>query len=323
MNTQTPKRPNTRTLGTRGSRLARWQARRVQEALEARGAAVRLETITTRGDRVQDVPLSQLGDEGVFTKEIDRALLDGRIDLAVHSLKDLPSRLPEGIRLAAVSERASPFDAFVAHPSFDGRMRDLPEAAVVATSSLRRTAQLKAWRPDLNIVPVRGNVDTRLEKLAAADWHGMVLAVAGLARMGWADRIREEIAPEVMVPAAGQGALAVTCRAGDEETAHLLREAVHDEPTAVAARGERAFMQRLGAGCQVPVGVWGRLDEAGRLVLGGCIAALDGVPLLREQRVCSPAEAETAGTALAEALLQRGGREILEAIRQGRRAVEP
>lgn len=300
-------------LGTRGSQLALWQAHRIEGLLEAAGHEVRLKEITTRGDQVQDVPLSEIGDESVFTKEIDRALLAGDIDLAVHSLKDLPSRLPEGLVLAAVSERAAPFDAFVAHPSFTGQLADLPEGAVLATSSLRRRAQLKAWRSDLQIVPVRGNVDTRLEKLAASDWHGMVLAVAGLVRMGLEEKVREEIAPEIMIPAVGQGALAVVCRAEDEELQALLREMVHHEPSGVAAKAERAFMKRLGGGCQVPTGAWGRLPEEQRLVIDGCVASLDGSQLLREQLTCPPEEAEQTGRQLAERLLERGGRAILEA----------
>ena len=307
--------PDPLILGTRGSALALWQARHVQALLEAEGHAVKIEEIVTRGDRVQDVPISEVGDEGVFTKELDRALLDRRIHLAVHSLKDLPSHLPRGIQLAAVSTRASPFDAFVAHPSFGGALDNLPRGAVVATGSLRRRAQLKAWRPDLRIVPVRGNVDTRLEKLRASDWHGMVLAVAGLERMGLARHIREQIDPAVMVPAVGQGALAVTCAAGDEGAAALACTALHDDEAAVVARAERAFMQQIGGGCQVPTGAWGHFEE-GRLVLEGCVAALDGRRLLRAQKTCAPEDAEATGRALARQLLGEGGAEILRAIRE-------
>ena len=309
-----PSTPDPLVLGTRGSALALWQARRVQALLKAEGHAAELKEIVTKGDRVQDVPISQLGDEGVFTKELDRALLGRRIHLAVHSLKDLPSRLPSGIRLAAVSTRASPFDAFVAHPTFGGALADLPQGATVATASLRRQAQLKAWRPDLRIVPVRGNVDTRLEKLRASDWHGMVLAVAGLERMGLARHIREQIDPDIMVPAVGQGALAVTCAAEDEEVAALARAALHDDEAAEVAQAERAFMQQIGGGCQVPTGAWGRF-EAGHLVLDGCVAALDGRRLLRARKTCAPSEAEATGRALARQLLGEGGAEILRAIR--------
>jgi hydroxymethylbilane synthase len=308
-------------LGTRGSRLALWQARRVKERLEQAGLAVRLREITTTGDRRQDVPVSELGDEAVFTKELDRALLIGEIHLAVHSLKDLPSHVPQGLTLAAVSTRASPFDAFVAHPSFEGRLDDLPNGATLATASLRRRAQLKAWRPDLEVVPVRGNVDTRLEKLARSDWHGMILAACGLRRMGLGAHVRQEIAPEVMVPAVAQGALGIACASADGGLRERLRAALHDEAAGTCTTAERAFMQAVGGGCQVPTGAWARFTDdrpgAGgdRLAISGCVAALDGRPLLREERTFGPGEGAATGRALAEALLERGGREILEGIR--------
>ncbi|PSQ85485.1 MAG: hydroxymethylbilane synthase, partial [Bacteroidetes bacterium QS_1_65_9] len=230
-------------LGTRGSQLALWQARRVAGELDTAGYAATLREITTTGDRRQDVPVSQMNDEAVFTKELDRALLSGEIHLAVHSLKDLPSHVPEGITLAAVSGRASPLDAFVAHPSFDGLLADLPEGATLATASLRRRAQLKAWRPDLEVVPVRGNVDTRLDKLARSDWHGMILAACGLRRMGLEEHIREEIAPRVMLPAVGQGALGIACASDDADVRALLRRVLHDDRAGTCAAAERAFMQ--------------------------------------------------------------------------------
>lgn len=305
-------------LGTRGSELARWQANRVKDALEECGHRVALQEITTRGDQVQDVPLSQIGDEAVFTKELDRALLRGDIHCAVHSLKDLPSRLPDGIELAAVSKRAVPFDAFIARPSFDGKLDDLPEGGVIATSSLRRKAQLNAWRPDLQVVPIRGNVDTRLEKLDASDWHGMVLAVAGLVRMGLNDRIRQSIPPEIMIPAVGQGALGVTCRGDDAGMRALLHQTIHHRPTGIAAIAERAFLRRIGGGCKVPVGAWGRLNADGQLVLDGCIAALDGSELYRKQVVIAPEEAKATGSALATDLMEQGGAAIVENILNAR-----
>lgn len=304
------------TLGTRGSQLALWQAHRIKDRLAAAGYHVALETITTRGDREQDVPLSEIGDEAVFTKEIDRALLRGDVRIAVHSLKDLPSRLPEGIALAAVSARANPFDAFVAHPTFEGGLDDLPEGATVATSSLRRRAQLKAWRPDLEIVSVRGNVDTRLEKLAASDWHGMVLAVAGLVRMGLDAQIRAAFPPEIMLPAVGQGALAVTCRTEDDAMQAMLRETVHDPPTGYAAEAERGFLRRVGGGCRVPLGAWARLDDDGRLVIDAAIAALDGRRSFHGQRTCAPDAAAETGAALADQLLREGGAAIIDAVRE-------
>ena len=304
--------PDSLIVGTRGSTLALWQAERVQEHLEADGHTVRLQQITTRGDQERDVPISQIDAESVFTKEIDRAMLRGEIDLAVHSLKDLPSQLPDGIMLAAVSERASPFDAFVAHPSWEGSLDALPPDATLATSSVRRHAQLKAWRPSLNIVPVRGNVDSRLDKLDASDWHGMVLAVAGLKRMGRAERIREAIDLQVMVPAVGQGALGITCRAEDEHLQAIARAAVHHRPAGLVATAERSFMQTIDGGCQVPTGCWGRFNDAGELVVDGCIAALDGTRLFRVRRTFPPEEAAQAGTHVAEELLEQGGDEVLQ-----------
>ena len=301
-------------LGTRGSQLALWQARFVKGQLERAGHDVQLREIATTGDRRQEVPVSEMNDEAVFTKELDRALLAGEIHLAVHSLKDLPSHVPEGLTLAAVSRRASPFDAFVAHPSFAGTLRDLPDGATLATASLRRRAQLKAWRPDLEVVPVRGNVDTRLEKLAEADWHGMILAAAGLRRMDLADHIRESISPDVMVPAVGQGALGIACAKAQEGLRERLREVLHDEATGRCIAAERAFMQAVGGGCQVPTGAWARFEDE-HLVVSGCIAALDGQPLLREERTVLPEEGEAAGRSLAEVLLDRGGRDILHEIR--------
>lgn len=302
-------------LGTRGSQLALWQARRVQEQLEQAGRSVRLRQITTRGDQVQDVPMSEVGDEALFTKALDRAMLRGDIDIAVHSLKDLPSRIPDGLVLAAISPRANPFDAFVAHPSFDGTLTDLPEGAVIATSSLRRRAQLKAWRRDLQIVPVRGNVDSRLEKLAASDWHGMVLAVAGLTRMGRDAAIRTTFPPSIMIPAVGQGALGVTCRNEDAALQALLEEVVHDPLVGRAAAAERGFMKRIDGGCHVPTGAWARPDEEGHLLLDACIVALDGTSHYRNRRVCPPGEEVATGAALAEQLLDAGGAEIIAAVR--------
>ena len=304
------------TLGTRGSQLALWQANYIKDQLEPAGWAVTVQTIATRGDQVQDVPLSQVGDEALFTKELDRAMLRHDIDVAVHSLKDLPTRLPDGIVLAAVSDRANPFDAFITHPSFDGDLEDLPEGAVIATSSLRRRAQLKAWRPDLEIVPVRGNVDSRLDKLDASEWHAMVLAVAGLLRMDLEHRIRQSFPVEIMIPAVGQGALGITCREEDDALRTSLREALHHNETHVAITAERAFMRQIGGGCQVPTGAWARLNDEGRVVLDGCVAALDGSELYRDRRVVAPSDAAEAGETLATDLLEAGGAEVLDAIRQ-------
>lgn len=305
-------------LGTRGSDLALRQANTVRSRLEAAGHRVELETITTRGDESTDTPISEIGEEAVFTKELDRALLDGAVDLAVHSLKDIPSSVPSGLSLAAIGEREDPRDAFVAHPSFDGSLSDLPEGATVATASLRRTAQLLTWRSDLNVVPVRGNVDTRLEKLRedrsnGQPWMGMVLAVAGLVRLGLSVHIRDRIDPEIMIPAVGQGALGIACREDQEELRTRLGEVLHHEPSGHATVAERAFLRRVGGGCQVPLGAWAHFEED-TLVLDACIAALDGSEHYRDQRRCPPEEGADMGRELADDLLEAGGEKILDDV---------
>ncbi len=310
--------PEPLVLGTRGSDLALRQANGVRSRLEAAGYRVRLTTITTRGDESTDTPISEIGDEAVFTKELDRALLQGDVDLAVHSLKDIPSRVPSGIVLAATGEREDPRDAFVAHPSFDGHVHDLPEEATVATASLRRTAQLLAWRSDLDVVPVRGNVDTRLDKLRQSDWTGMVLAVAGLVRLGLSMHIRDRIDPDLMVPAVGQGALGIACREGSSEVKTLLHDVLHHAASGYATRAERAFLREVGGGCQVPLGAWAHLEDDA-LVLDACIAALDGDEYYRDQRRCAPAEGEEMGRELARDLLGAGGDHILDEVLGDRR----
>ncbi len=302
------------TLGTRGSKLALWQAHHVQHALQAAGHAVAIKEISTKGDRILDTPLAEIGDKGLFTKELDVALLNGEIQLAVHSLKDLPTQLPPGIALAAVGKRAHPGDALVAHPSFEAELEDLPEGAVLATSSLRRKAQLLAWRPDLTVVPVRGNVPTRIAKLDASDWHGIVLAVAGLERLELTDRIRTIIPYDIVLPAVSQGALGIVCAENDPDTRALLRQTLHDEATSAAVLAERALLRRLEGGCQVPIGARGRLED-GALHLDACVVALDGSRLLRAADHAAPDRAEALGTALAERLLDQGADAILQGIR--------
>lgn len=306
--------PSPLILGTRSSELALRQANSVRNRLEAEGHRVELRTITTRGDEATDVPISEIGDEAVFTRELDRALLEGEVHVAVHSLKDIPSTVPEGLALAALGPREDPRDAFVAHPSFDGSLEDLPQKATVATASLRRRAQLQTWRPDLEIVPVRGNVDTRLEKLMESDWDGLVLAVAGLLRMGHSAWIRERIDPDLIVPAVGQGALGIACPSDQEGLVERLRDVLHDSDVGAAARAERAFLRRVGGGCQVPLGAWARHTDAGELVLEACIAALDGSEHYRDRRSGAPSDGEEMGRALAEELLAAGGAAVLDRI---------
>ncbi len=306
--------PQPLVLGTRRSELARRQANGIKNRLEALGHQVELQTISTRGDESRDVPISEIGDEAVFTRALDRALLSGEIHLAVHSLKDIPTTVPDGVTIAAIGPRAAPFDVFVAHPSFEGGVEDLSEEATLATASLRRKAHLRTWRPDLEVVPVRGNVDTRLEKLKESDWDGMVLAEAGLFRLGFTAWIRERFGVERMVPAVGQGALGIACAAEHEALAEALRDALHDDETAAATTAERAFLRTVGGGCQVPLGAWARLTDEGELIMDACIASLDGEKQYREQRSCSPEEGETMAQSLAEDLLEAGGEAILERI---------
>jgi hydroxymethylbilane synthase len=291
-------------IASRGSQLALWQARWVSRRLIELGHVCLIQIIKTTGDKITDVPLAQVGGKGLFTKEIEEALLDGRADLAVHSLKDLPTELPAGLVLAAVPEREDPHDALVGR-----KLVDLPAGAAVGTSSLRRAAQLRRLRPDLTIESIRGNLDTRLRKLDEGRYDAIVLAAAGLKRLGWEARIAEILPDEVMCPAVGQGALAVETRAagaGWDACAALDHPATH---SAVAA--ERAFLRALGGGCQVPIGAHATVTGA-RLHLVGLVIAADGSAVVRGEREGPAAEAEAIGAALGAKLLEQGARAILE-----------
>ena len=301
-------------LGTRASPLARRQATIVQDRLRAQGHPVELREIKTTGDRILDIPLANINSQALFTKELDQALLDGSIDLAVHSLKDWPTQTPSGLVIGAVSKREDPADVFVGRPGYSGGLADLPEGAVLATSSPRRQAQLLAWRPDLRIEPVRGNVGTRLRKLAEGTWAGLVLAAAGLKRLGMQEHITEHIPPDIMLPAVGQGALAIVCTDRNEGIRALLRETVHDMHTSWEVLAERAFLHTLRGGCSIPVGAWGRV-HGGQLILEGCVASLDGRQICRAQRTGPASEGETIGAELANELLEQGGRRILKELR--------
>jgi len=308
-------RPGLR-VGTRGSALALWQTERVRQLLSDAGHATERVEIRTTGDMVQDVPLARIGSAALFTRQIDEALLAGRIDLGVHSLKDLPTVLPEGFVVAAVSERADPSDALVGRGPI--RWSEVPRHATVATSSLRRKAQLLHARPDLRVSDLRGNVDTRLRKLDSAEgWSAILLAAAGLVRLGLGDRIGERLPSEVMLPAPGQGALAVTARADDLHAIGAARAAVHHRPSALAHSAERAFLRRMEGGCQVPVAALAVLADD-TLRLHGRVIALDGSRLAegRESaRIHEVPDAEQLGTALAERLIQEGAAEILAEVR--------
>jgi hydroxymethylbilane synthase len=296
------------TIGSRGSQLARWQAEHIAAQLRARGHQVEIEIITTTGDRVLDVPLAQVGTKGMFTKEIEDALRERRVDLAVHSLKDLPTQLPEGFAIGAVTEREDPRDAMVS-PRFGG-LQALPRGARVGTSSLRRQAQLKAWRSDLELLPLRGNVDTRLRKLQERQYDAVILAAAGLRRLGRMEAVREIVPPEMLCPAVGQGALAVEVRADDAQTRELVTFLDH-APTRAATDCERALLRALGGGCQVPVGGLA-VPRGNELDFIAVVARPDGSKVLRE--AATGAEPEALGRSVAEALLKKGAAEILREV---------
>jgi len=295
-------------IGSRGSQLALWQAHHISALLRECGHEVELEIIKTTGDKITDVALAKVGTKGMFTKEIEEALAAGRIDLAVHSLKDLPTELSQGFEIAAVTTRENPRDVFCSH-KYES-IEDLPRAARVGTSSLRRQAQLKAVRPDLDIHPLRGNVDTRLRKLEAGEYDAIILAAAGLNRLGKTQLVKQVIPAEVMCPAAGQGALGIEIRAGDSVTRQHL--AFLDDAAARATTTcERALLNKLGGGCQVPIGAFAQVRD-GRLHLEAIVADPDGSKVLRESRDGS--DPVQLGESVGEILLQRGGDAILEAV---------
>ena len=308
-------------IGSRGSDLALWQARWVQGELRHLhpDREVTIEVIKTTGDRILDAPLSKIGDKGLFTREIEVALLDGRIDLAVHSLKDLPTELPEGLEIGAVSRREDPRDVFIPHPKNAVRhLLGQSFGATIATGSLRRKCQIASLRPDLEIVDIRGNLGTRFRKLEASDWQGMVLARAGVIRLGWEGKIGETIEPEVILPAVGQGALGIEVRQGDADTKGFIAD-LTDVPTLQGTTAERALLRALEGGCQVPIGAFGRIvNVSGReelLRLDAMVGSLDGKTVVRGKTEGNPAEADVLGKELAARLLADGAESILRQIR--------
>jgi hydroxymethylbilane synthase len=293
-------------IASRGSQLALWQARWVAGQLAARGHECRIEIIKTTGDKITDVPLAKVGTKGLFTKEIEEALLAGTADLAVHSLKDLPTELPAGLVLAAAPAREDARDALVG-----GRLADLRDGAKVGTSSLRRAAQLRKLRPGLVVESVRGNLDTRLRKLDEGKYAAILLAAAGLKRLGWGDRIAEILPPEVMCPAVGQGALAIETREAGAGFAACT--ALDDADTHAAVTAERAVLAALGGGCQVPIGAHAGI-EGNRLRLRAVVASPDGTELVSTEGHGMASEAESLGKKVGAELLERGARAILEAV---------
>jgi hydroxymethylbilane synthase len=295
-------------IGSRGSQLALWQANHISALLRERGHEVELEIIKTTGDKITDVALAKVGTKGMFTKEIEEALAQGRIDLAVHSLKDLPTELSQGFEIAAVTTRENPRDVFCSHKY--ASIENLPRGARVGTSSLRRQAQLRAVRPDVDVHPLRGNVDTRLRKLEAGEYDAIILAAAGLNRLGKTESVRQVIPAGVMCPAAGQGALGIEIRAEDTITRqHLLF--LDDAAARATTTCERALLNKLGGGCQVPIGAFAEVYDGG-LHLEAIVAEPDGSKILRESRDGS--EPVQLGESVGEILRQRGGDAILEAV---------
>jgi hydroxymethylbilane synthase len=295
-------------IGSRGSQLALWQANHISALLRARGHEVEIEIIHTTGDKITDVALAKVGTKGMFTKEIEEALAAGRVDLAVHSLKDLPTELPMAFEIAAITEREDARDAFCS-PHYSS-VEDLPQGARVGTSSLRRQAQLKAIRPDLDIHPLRGNIDTRLRKLEQGEYAAIILASAGLKRLGKTELVKQILSAEIMCPAAGQGALAIEIRAGDSK----MRESLGflDDPSARAATTcERALLNSLGGGCQVPIGAFAE-NKNGKLHLQSIVADPDGSKVLRDSR--DGEDPVNLGGEAGAALLARGGKQILDAV---------
>lgn len=299
-------------IGTRGSQLALYQANWVRdELLRAHpDLVVTLVKIKTTGDKIQDAPLAKIGGKGLFVKEIEEALLRDRIDLAVHSIKDVPTEFPEGLHLAAITKREDPKDVFISREKT--RLKDLPKGAKIGTSSLRRQAQLLHFRNDFEMIPLRGNLDTRLKKLWSMNLDGIVLALAGVKRLGLEEKITEIIPVEISLPAIGQGALGIETRADDEEVEKRIRF-LNDSVTAVAVSAERAFLKKLEGGCQVPIAAYGQTTEA-ILRLEGLVGTVDGKRLIRHRLEGPVEKAESLGVELAEVLLSQGAREILDEV---------
>jgi hydroxymethylbilane synthase len=299
-------------IATRQSPLALWQAEFIRSCLEERNADLKVELVTfvTQGDKILDTPLAKIGGKGLFVKELEAALLDGRADLAVHSMKDVPMALPEGLSLAVICEREDPFDAFVSNHY--ANFNDLPQGAKVGTSSLRRKCQILKQRPDLEIIDLRGNVGTRLSKLDAGLYDAIILASAGLKRLGLSERIRHTLPASVSLPAVGQGALGLECREKDQQVLDLIQPLLHME-TSACVRAERAFNAYLEGGCQVPIAGYATL-HADELHIEGRVGSVDGATLLVAELRGPVVQAEQLGEALAQQLLELGAGELLQAL---------
>jgi len=302
-------------IGTRGSKLALWQANWIKSALKAKSPSLSVELITikTKGDRILDAPFARIGGKGLFVKEIEDALLTGRIDLAAHSMKDMPSALPGGLRIGAIPERETPYDVLISSKGL--LLSEMGPGARIGTSSLRRAAQLRNIKPDIEILPLRGNLDTRLRKLESENLDGVILAAAGVKRLGFESRITEYLDEDTMLPAVGQGALCVEIRENDPSLESIVGALDHQETRAVVM-GERAFLNRLEGGCQVPTAAHGKIEHH-TFTLCGLVAEVDGTTVIRETLTGPYTESESVGVKLADRLLSMGGRTILEKFRTG------
>ncbi len=303
-------------IGTRKSKLALWQSEWVKEQIEKKFPDVEVELIkiVTKGDKILDVPLAKIGDKGLFTKEIEDAMLKGEVDIAVHSLKDVPSKLPEGLKLIAFSDREDPRDALLSCGKYT--LDTLPQGAVVGTSSLRRKAQLRILRPDLEIRDLRGNVDTRIRKLKEGQYDAIILAAAGVKRLGWENEIDEILSPSKMIPSVSQGILGIEGRENDEKIEKIVREAINSRESEIAATVERAFLRTVEGGCQVPLGCYAVVEED-RVHVRAFISDLNGRFYYKEEgvfRVENLEEADAVGIGVAERLLSAGGKRILDEL---------
>ncbi len=302
-------------IGTRCSKLALIQSNLVKKALESTfsGLVVELKEIKTTGDFITDIPLEKIGDKGIFIKELEAALLKKEIDLAVHSMKDMPTILQPGLKIGAIMEREDPWDVFISAKEI-AKLSDLAKGVCIGSSSLRRRAQLLHHYPNLEICSIRGNLDTRLKKMQRGECEGIILAYAGVKRMGWTSLISEIIPGDICLPAVGQGAIGVEIRSADRELEALIK-ALHCERTGLEVRAERAFLRRLEGGCQVPIGALARCNN-NSLHLTGMVASIDGKLMFRGEKTGSIDEVEALGNNLAEELLQEGCGSILDQIRQ-------
>ena len=301
-------------IGTRGSKLALWQANWVKSALNQNfpRLPIELEIIKTQGDKILDVPLAQVGGKGLFVKEIEQALLDRRVDLAVHSMKDMPAEIPEGLCVGAIPRREIPSDVLISRSGL--KLSKLESGSVIGTSSLRRGAQLRHHRNDIVIRPLRGNLDTRLRKLEAEDMDAIVVAAAGVKRLNLEDRITEYLDEEIMLPAVGQGALCIEIRENDPTISEVI-SALEDSQTRTIVSGERAFLSRLEGGCQIPIAGHGKIEND-RYMLTGLVGEVDGSRLIKDS-ISGPVEAsESLGVELAERLLDKGADKLLEKLRE-------